>query len=147
MQPHHATCCVGNYVIDHIGRDRLPNAYVWRSMLDTGIPLVLGSDWPTSPLNPLMQMADTIHRETRIDGVVRPWDEGNTLTFEEALYGYTQAGANMTSWSDQIGSIAVGKWADFVILDEKLPDNVDRALENRQVTATYLAGKLVYPGL
>ena len=145
MQPHHATCCVGNYVIDHIGRDRLPNAYVWRSMLDNGIPLVLGSDWPTSPLNPLIQMADTIHRETRIDGVVRPWDEGNTLTFEEALFGYTQAGANMTSWSDDIGSITVGKWADFVILDEKLPDSVDRALENRQVTATYLAGKLVYP--
>ncbi|MDX1405480.1 MAG: amidohydrolase, partial [Woeseiaceae bacterium] len=86
MQPHHATCCVGNYVIDRVGRDRLPNAYVWRSMLDNGVPLVLGSDWPTSPLNPMIQMADTIHRETRIDGVVRPWDEGQTLTFEEALY-------------------------------------------------------------
>ena len=145
MQPHHATCCVGNYVIDHIGRERLPNAYVWRSMLNTKVPLVLGSDWPTSPLNPLIQMADTIHRETRIDGVVRPWDEGNSLTFEEALYGYTQAGANMTSWSDEIGSITVGKWADFVILDEQLPADVDRALENRQVAATYLAGKRVYP--
>jgi predicted amidohydrolase YtcJ len=145
MQPHHATCCVGNYVIDRVGRDRLPNAYVWRQMLDTDVPLVLGSDWPTSPLNPLIQIADTIHRETRIDGVVRPWDEGNSLTFEEALYGYTQAGANMTSWSDEIGSITVGKWADFVILDQKLPDNVDRNIENRQVTATYLAGKRVYP--
>ncbi len=145
MQPHHATCCVGNYVIDRVGRDRLPNAYVWRSMLDMEVPLVLGSDWPTSPLNPLIQMADTLHRETRIDGVVRPWDEGNTLTFAEALYGYTQAGANMTAWADEIGSITVGKWADFVILDEKIPDNVDRALENRQVTATYLAGKRVYP--
>jgi predicted amidohydrolase YtcJ len=145
MNPHHATCCVGNYVIERVGRDRLPNAYVWRSMLDSDIPLVLGSDWPTSPLNPLIQMADTIHRETRIDGVVRPWDEGNSLTFEEALYGYTQAGANMTSWSDQIGSITVGKWADFVILDEKLPADVDRALENRQVAATYLAGTRVFP--
>jgi predicted amidohydrolase YtcJ len=145
MQPHHATCCVGNYVIDRVGRDRLPNAYVWRSMLDNDVPLVLGSDWPTSPLNPLVQMADTLHRETRIDGVVRPWDEGNTLTFEEALYGYTQAGANMTSWAEEIGSITVGKWADFVILDERIPADVDRALENRQVTATYLAGQRVYP--
>lgn len=145
MQPHHATCCVGNYVIDRVGRDRLPNAYVWRSMLDTKVPLVLGSDWPTSPLNPLIQMSDTIHRETRIDGVVRPWDEGNALTFEEALYGYTQAGANMTTWSNEIGSISVGKWADFVILDEKLPETVGRALENRYVTATYLAGTQVYP--
>jgi len=145
MQPHHATCCVGNYVIDHIGRDRLPNAYVWRSMLDTDVPLVLGSDWPTSPLNPLIQMADTIHRETRIDGVVRPWDEGNSLTFAEALYGYTQSGADRTAWADEIGSITIGKWADFVILDEKLPAVVDRALENRQVTATYLAGQRVFP--
>jgi hypothetical protein len=145
MQPHHATCCVGNYVIERVGRERMPNTYAWRSMLDNDIPLVLSSDWPTSPLNPLIQMADTIHRETRIDGVVRPWDEGNTLTFEEALHGYTQAAANMTSWADEIGSITVGKWADFVILDERLPDNVDRALENRQVTATYLAGQKVYP--
>lgn len=145
MQPHHATCCVGNYVIDRIGRDRLPNAYVWRQMLDSGIDLVLGSDWPTSPFNPLIQMADTMHRETRIDGVIRPWDEGNTLTFEEALYGYTQAGANMTAWADEIGSITVGKWADFVILDQRLPANVGRELENRQVTATYLAGRRVYP--
>jgi predicted amidohydrolase YtcJ len=145
MQPHHATCCVGNYVIDRIGRERLPNAYVWRQMLDGDVALVLGSDWPTSPFSPLIQMADTIHRETRIDGVIRPWDEGNTLTFEEALYGFTQAGANMTSWADEIGSISVGKWADFVVLDERLPENVDRALENRQVTAPYLAGRRVYP--
>ena len=76
---------------------------------------------------------------------MRPWDEGNTLTFEEALHGYTQAGADMTPWSDEIGSITVGKWADFVILDEKLQENVDRALEDRRVTATYLAGRKVYP--
>ncbi len=145
MQPHHATCCVGNYVIDRIGRERLANAYVWRQMLDNDIPLVLGSDWPTSPLNPLIQIADTLHRETRIDGAVRPWDEGNTLSFEEALHGYTQAGANMTTWSDQIGSISVGKWADFVILDKRLPSDIDRDLENRQVTATYLAGNRVFP--
>lgn len=145
MQPHHATCCVGDYVIDRIGRDRMPNAYVWRSMLDSDVPLVLGADWPTSPLNPMIQIADTIHRETRIDGVVRPWDEGMSLTFEEALLGYTRSGAAMTSWSDQIGSIEVGKWADFVILDDRIPDDVDRSVENNRVTATYLAGRQVYP--
>jgi predicted amidohydrolase YtcJ len=145
MQPHHATCCVGDYVIDRIGRDRLRNAYVWRQMLDSDNHLVLGSDWATSPLNPLIQIADTLHRETRIDGVIRPWDEGNTLTFAEALRGYTQAGADMTPWSGEVGSISVGKWADFVILDEKLPGEINRAIENRRVTATYLAGKQVYP--
>ena len=145
MQPHHATCCVGNYVIDRIGRQRLPNAYVWRSMLDHGVPLVLGTDWPTAPLNPLVQITDAIRRETRLDGAVRPWDAGNTLTFEEALYGYTQAGANMTSWHDQIGSISAGKWADFVILHDSLATPADRSLESMRVAATYLAGTRVYP--
>ena len=145
MQPHHATCCVGDYVIDRIGRERMSNAYVWRKMMDAGVSLVLGSDWPTSPFNPLIQIADTIHRETRIDGLVRPWDEGMTLTFEEALRGYTQAGADMTAWSDQLGSISVGKWADFVILDSQLPQTVDRTVENSKVSATYLAGRQVYP--
>lgn len=145
MQPHHATCCVGDYVIDRISRERLPNAYVWRQMLDNGNHLVLGSDWSTSPLNPLIQIGDTLHRETRIDGVIRPWDEGNTLTFDEALYGYTQAAADMTLWANEIGSITIGKWADFVILDEYITEDVGRSIENRKVTATYLAGEKVYP--
>jgi len=145
MQPHHATCCVGDYVIDRIGRERMPNAYAWRSMLDHHVPLVLGSDWPTSPLNPLIQIGDTIDRETRIDGVVRPWDEGKTLSLEEALHAYTQAGASMTAWADEIGSITVGKWADFVVLDERLPTEVDKAVAKRKVMATYLAGEQVFP--
>lgn len=145
MQPHHATCCVGNYVIDRIGRERLPNAYAWRAMLDGDVPLVLGSDWSTSPLNPLIQIADTLHRETRIDGVARPWDEQQTLTFDEALAGYTATAAGVTAWSEEIGSIAAGKWADFVILDGRLPEPVDRSIEDRRVTATYLAGRRVYP--
>ena len=145
MQPHHATCCVGDYVIDRIGLKRLPYAYAWRSMLDQGVSLVLGTDWSTSPLNPFIQIADTIHRETRINGIETPWDEDNNLTFEEALYSYTQAGANVTSWADQIGSISIGKWADFVILDRKLPKEVDREIESAAVKATYLAGQQVYP--
>jgi predicted amidohydrolase YtcJ len=144
MQPHHATCCVGNYVVDRIGEERLPNAYVWRKILDNEIQLVLGSDWPTSPLNPLIQIADALHRESRFGGVARAWDAGNVLTFDEALFGYTQAGANMTPWADQIGSISLGKWADFVMLDQRLNKPVGRTLENRQVVATYLAGKRVF---
>jgi len=145
MQPHHATCCVGDYVIDRIGRDRLPNAYVWRPMLDAGNRLVLGSDWPTSPLNPLVQIGDALHRETRIDGVVRPWDEGNTLSFDEALRAYTQSAADMTPWADEIGSISVGKWADFVVLDARVAEDPGRAIEERRVTATWLGGAQVWP--
>ena len=86
-----------------------------------------------------------MRRETRLGGVMKAWDEGNSLTFEEALYGYTQAGANLTPWHDQIGSISPGKWADFVILHDRLATPADRSLESMRVAATYLAGTRVYP--
>lgn len=145
MQPHHATCCMGNYVIERVGEDRVPNAYVWRSMLDAGVPLVLGSDWPTATFDPVLQMADAIFRVDVVEANgLRAWDEGMTLTFGEALHGYTQAGADMTPWGDQIGSISIGKWADFVILDGTIPTPVDETLSDRKVAATFLAGKEIY---
>ncbi len=39
MQPIHATCCVGDYVMSRVGEERIPNVYSWRRMLDHGIHL------------------------------------------------------------------------------------------------------------
>jgi len=145
MQPHHATCCMGNYVIDRVGPARVANAYVWRSMLDAGVHLVLGTDWPTATFDPMLQLADAIFREdVVVDNGVTAWDEGMGLTFDEALFAYTQAGAEMTPWADEIGSISVGKWADFVILDGTIPTPVDPSLAERKVAQTFLAGEEVY---
>jgi predicted amidohydrolase YtcJ len=76
MQPIHATCCVGDYVISRIGEERMPNAYAWRRMLDNGIQLSLSSDWPTSPLNPLEHIASAMKRETKIDGTMGRCEPG-----------------------------------------------------------------------
>lgn len=77
-----------------------------------------------------------------IDADVRTVDPGNE---NAAAFAISKGKFVVIGSSDEIGSITNGKWADFVILDEKLPDDVDRALENRQATATYLAGKRVFP--
>jgi hypothetical protein len=73
-----------------------------------------------------------------------PWYPQQALSFEQALYAYTQVGADLAGWGDQIGSISVGKWADFVVLDGALNDPVGRELKQRTVTATYLAGRKVF---
>lgn len=66
------------------------------------------------------------------------------MTFDEALTAYTQAGANITHLAEKVGSIAPGKWADFVLLDGLLPQPLDRSIRQRNVRTTYLAGELVY---
>ena len=144
MQPNHATNAIG-YVPLRVGLHRENRAYVWRSMLDAGVPLVFGADYATSPLNPLVQMADAMFRVSPFgfhDG--KPWHPEESVTFTEALFAYTQAGANMTPWKNDIGSITTGKWADFVVLNGKVPEPMDISFRNLVVDLTYFAGREVY---
>lgn len=144
MQPNHATGTIGKYINDRIGDERENHAYIWKDMLKGGVQLVLGSDWPTSPLGPLTQINDAVFRESPFGLGDGPWHAENALSFDEALRGFTQSGADITAWADEIGSITAGKWADFVILDGALPTPLDRSIRQRSVVATYLAGKAVY---
>ena len=61
-----------------MGEDRTVNgAYVWKDMLDNGVNLMFGSDWPTSPFSPLAHLQDAQLRESQFaDGEVRQWDGG-----------------------------------------------------------------------
>ena len=144
MQPNHATGTIGKYIRERIGAEREPWAYVWKKMLVNQIPLVFGSDWSTSPLSPLTQINDAVFRESPFGLGNGPWYPENAVSFDEALHAYTQAGANMTPWAKEIWSITTGKWADFVVLDAKLPTPLDRSIRQRHVQATYLAGKPVF---
>ena len=144
MQPNHGTNSIA-YVPERVGASRENRAYVWKSMLRAGVPLVFGADYATSPLNALIQMGDAMFRVSPFgfnDG--KPWHPEQSVSFEEALHAYTQAGANLTPWRDEIGSIAVGKWADFVILDGKVPVPVNDTFGQLAVEATYFAGREVY---
>lgn len=144
MQPNHGTNSIG-YVPQRVGTHREDRAYVWRSMLDNGVTLVFGADYATSPLNPLVQIADAMFRVSPFgfnDG--KPWHPEQAVSFEEALQAYTLAGASITAWAEEIGSITPGKWADFVILDGRVPVPMDISFRNLVVDATYFAGREVY---
>jgi predicted amidohydrolase YtcJ len=144
MQPNHATNAIG-YVPVRVGAHREDRAYVWRSFIDAGVPLVFAADYPTSPLNPLVQIGDAVFRVSPFgfhEG--KPWHPEQAVTFEEALYAYTQESANLTPWKDEIGSISEGKWADFVILNGKVPQPMDASFRDLVVAKTFFAGREVY---
>lgn len=144
MQPNHATNSIV-YVPVRVGEHRTRRAYVWKSMLKAGVPVVFGADYSTSPLNPLIQIADAVFRISPFgfnDG--KPFHPEQAVTFEEALMAYTQAGANITPWKDEIGSITVGKWADFVLLNGTVPTPMNESFRELAVDATYFAGREVY---
>ncbi|MFM7395924.1 MAG: amidohydrolase, partial [Gammaproteobacteria bacterium] len=144
MQPNHCTNAVG-YVPTRLGPRRQGDAYVWRTMLSAGVPLVFGADYPTSPLDPLTQIADAMFRTSPFgfaDG--KPWFPEQALSFEEALLAYTRSPAEITDWASEIGSISPGKWADFVLLSGRVPQPMNPSFRTLKVDATYFAGSEVF---
>ena len=144
VNPHHAVTTFHNYLRDRIGKSREPYAYAWNKFAEADVPIVLGSDWYTAPLNPLVQIWAAVFREDAFGKVPGKWHPENALTFEQALFGYTQEPANISGWGEQIGSLSPGKWADFVVLDRQLATPVTPALRTTKVASTWIAGQPVY---
>lgn len=144
MQPNHATNSIA-YVPIRVGPTREAKAYTWQSLTEAGVPLVFGSDYPTSPLSPLTQIADAIFRVSPFglnDG--EPWYPEQAVDFDVALEAYTRTGANITSWSEEIGSISANKWADFVILSGPVPEPINESFRDLKVHSTYFSGREVF---
>ena len=114
------------------------------SMWANSLALQLGGITAAAPLDPLEQLYAAVLREKPGGGPEGGWYPEQRLSFEEALFAYTQAPADAAGWGDEVGSISVGKRADFVVLDAPLSLPLDRGILQRSVQATYLNGMPVF---
>ena len=144
MQPNHGTGVIGKYITPRVGLEREKFAYIWNGFLKAEVRLALSSDFATSPFSPLIQLADAVFRESPSGLYDGPWYPEQALSFDDALYAYTQVGADLAGWGDQIGSISLGKYADFVILDQTLLKQVGQELKSARVSKTFFAGQLIF---
>ena len=132
-----------------IGEERYQSMFNVRSAIATGIPVALASDWP-STLNPSPNGFHDIQAWVTRTDPYKP-DSGalnadQAITLEEAIRGVTLGGAECLGfgWDDKLGSIEVGKFADFIVLDRNLFDTPIAELYQTIVQQTYLNGALVY---
>jgi predicted amidohydrolase YtcJ len=143
MQPTHATSDMP-WAEERLGPQRIAGAYAWRQMRDNGVRLALGSDFPVESVDPRLGLYSAV---TRADADGKPpggWHPEEKLTAYEALRGFTLDAAHAGFAESEVGSLAVGKRADFVLLAQD-PLTVDPAgLRDLTVLATYVDGKPVY---
>jgi predicted amidohydrolase YtcJ len=143
MQPYH---CIddGRWAEKRIGHDRARSSYAWRSMLEAGVPLAFGSDWPVAPLAVLPGIYAAVTRAT-LDGK-RPagWIPEERLTVTEALLAYTQGSAFAEFEEKGKGTLAPGKLADVVVLSDDLFKIPPERIKDAQVVLTVVGGKVVY---
>jgi predicted amidohydrolase YtcJ len=97
------------WTIDRIGPERSRWAYAFRTLWDRGVILALGSDCPVEVLSSAKVLNAAVQRSA--------WSPNETLTLDEALFGYTFNSAYSIFRDDIIGSLEPGKFADFIVYD------------------------------
>lgn len=115
-----------------------------RSAVDLGLRPTVHSDYNCQPIDPIRCIYNAVTRNMKPNGL--PLNEKECVTPYEAIKAVTIDSAWQCHIEDIVGSIEVGKKADFVILD-KDPLNVQKNdLINLKVIQTWMNGRLTYKG-
>jgi predicted amidohydrolase YtcJ len=143
MQSTHQISDMG-WAQARLGPDRVRGAYAWRALLDAGVTIANGTDAPVEAVNSLRTFHAAITRENEANQPAGGWYPRQRMTRREALKSMTIWAAHANFIDDVAGSITVGKYADFAVLDRDWMRVPPQAVMATRVLATYSAGKPVY---
>jgi predicted amidohydrolase YtcJ len=127
-----------------IGTHRLPGAYAWRALLNTGVVIPNGSDFPVEFVNPLISFHASISRQDANDWPTAGWYPEQIMTREEALKSMTIWPAYSAFQENELGSLTPGKYADFTVLDQDIMRVAPSLVLKTKVISTWVGGKTVY---
>ncbi len=123
------------------GAERLESMFALRSLLDAGIMVAPGSDYPPAPFEPMMALQSAV---TRTDLTGQVWGASQRITVEEAIRVSTLHGAYASFEERQKGSLEPGKLADLVVLGRD-PITMDPAsLVHIPIERTMVGGQWMY---
>ncbi len=143
MQSSHQTSDM-RWAEDRLGPSRIRGAYAWRSLLNTGVIIPNGTDFPVEQVNPLITFHSAVTREDATGWPDGGWYPEQRMTRDEALRSMTIWPAYAGFQEHVMGSITPGKYADFTVFDQDIMTVPDRDILKTNVLATYIGGKTAY---
>lgn len=142
MQPIHATSDMPWYA-DRVGPERTKiGGYVWRSLLNHKTIIAGGSDAPVEDINPLWGLYAAITRQDHKGKPEGGWYPEQRVSREEALRMFTIDAAYSAFREKELGTLAVGKWADMIVLPENLLTCDPKAMIDMKVLYTIVGGQI-----
>jgi predicted amidohydrolase YtcJ len=143
VQPTHATSDM-YWAGERLGKDREKGAYAFNDLMKQNGWIPLGTDFPVEDISPFKTFFAAVVRKDD-----KGWPEGgyqpeNALSRVNALKGMTIWAARSNFEEAEKGSIEVGKFADFVILDKDLMRAPENELLRINVLKTYVNGEKVF---
>jgi predicted amidohydrolase YtcJ len=143
MQATHQTSDMP-WAESRVGPERIRGAYAWRSLLNTGVVIPNGTDFPVEEVNPLLTFHAAVTRQNPSNMPAGGWYPDQKMTREEALQSMTIWPAYAGFQESMLGSITPGKYADFVVLDRDIMRVPDTEILGARVMSTWIGGKPVY---
>ncbi|GGI22311.1 amidohydrolase [Pedobacter mendelii] len=143
VQPTHATSDM-YWAGQRLGAQRLKDAYAYKQLLKQNGWIPLGTDFPVENINPLLTFYAATVREDAKGFPKGGFQMENALTPEEAIKGMTIWAAKANFEENEKGSLEIGKFADFVILDNDILKSSPQKILKTKVLKTYLNGEKVY---
>jgi predicted amidohydrolase YtcJ len=122
-----------------MGADRANRMDAAESARRLGIAFAFHSDAPITPLNPLFTAWCASQRETSSGRVL---GASERVPVADALRAITLGAAYTLKMDHLVGSIEVGKFADFAVLEDDPGEVAPERLKDLQVWGTVLGGRI-----
>ncbi len=133
------------WAIDRLGEKRIvEETYVWQDLMNSGAMIINGTDVPVEPISPIACFYAAVTRQT-LDGKPEGgYEPKQKMSREQALRSYTLDAAYGAFQEDYLGSIEVGKAADFTIFSKDIMKIPDNELLSTEIAKTVVNGNVVY---
>jgi len=131
--------------MNRVGWTRVQGAYAWRQLLNTGVVIPNGSDFPVERVNPLISFHASLTRQDANGWPAGGWFPDERMSRQEALLSMTLWPAYAAFQEDVLGTLTPGKYADFVVLDQDIMTCAPERILDTRVVMTVLGGRVVYP--
>lgn len=129
---------------ERLGPERIKGAYAYKQLLQQNGWLPLGTDFPVEDISTFKTFLAAVVRKDAKGFPDKGFQIENALTREEAIKGMTIWAAKAGFLEKEIGSIEVGKKADFVILNKDLMKVEEKEILSTKAVTTFIGGKKVY---
>ncbi len=129
-----------------LGRERTERCHRIKDLLTAGAQVTYASDWPAAApdANPWIGLAGMISRRDPTGRFAGTLGAGQAIALDQAMPIFTINGARSLGMEADTGSLAPGKWADFIILDQPLAKLTPEQIGTTEVVETRWKGRCVF---
>ena len=143
IQPTHATSDM-YWAQERLGPERIKGAYSYQTLLKNAGMVALGTDFPVEGVNPMHTFYAAVARKDLNQYPDNGFRSQEALTRTQALKGMT-IWAAYANFEDTVkGSIEMGKFADFTVLEEDIMKIPQDSIPGVKALATFIDGVKVY---